>query len=76
MSPFKINLVSSDSPIQSSRVQITLNILGYWTLVWHVVSSITVSRPQGFKTFFMLNSIEYVILNAHRYKDIKEIRLF
>ena len=34
------------------------------------------SRPQGYKTFFMLNSIEHEILNAHKYKNINKIRLF
>ena len=28
--------------------------------------------PRGYKTFFMLNSIEHVILNAHRYINIKK----
>ena len=27
---------------------------------------------QGYKTFFMLNSVEYEILNAHKYKNIKK----
>ena len=31
----------------------------------------TMSR--GYKTFFMLNSIEHEILNAHKYKNIKKI---
>ena len=26
--------------------------------------------PRGKKTFFMLNSIEHEILNAHKYKNI------
>ena len=30
-------------------------------------------RPQGYKTFFMLNSVEHEILNAHRYKNIKKL---
>ena len=33
------------------------------------------SRPQGYKTFFMLNSIEHEILNAHMYKKYQEIQL-
>ena len=28
-------------------------------------------RPQGYKTFSMLNSVEHEILNAHKYKNIK-----
>ena len=29
--------------------------------------------PLGYKTFSMLNSVEYEILNAHKYKDINKI---
>ena len=29
--------------------------------------------PQGYKTFFVLNSIEQEILNAHKYKNIVEL---
>ena len=28
--------------------------------------------PQGYKTFFVLNSIEHEILNAHKYINIKK----
>ena len=27
------------------------------------------TRPRGYKTFFMLNSVEHEILNAHKYKN-------
>ena len=30
--------------------------------------------PRGYKTFFMLNSVEYEILNAHKYKNIFRLR--
>ena len=33
-------------------------------------------RPRGYKTFFMLNSIEREILNAHKYKNIKKFVFF
>ena len=33
-------------------------------------------RPQGYKTFFMLNLVEHEILNATKYKKYKEIRGF
>ena len=36
----------------------------------------TMTRPQGYKTFFMLNSVEHEILNAHKYKNIKKFSLF
>ena len=32
--------------------------------------------PGGYKTFFMLNSVEHEILNAHKYKNIKKFGLF
>ena len=32
--------------------------------------------PRGYKTFFVLNSTEHEILNAHQYKDIKKFGLF
>ena len=32
-----------------------------------------VSWPRGYKTFFMLNSVEHEILNAHKYKNIKKL---
>ena len=31
---------------------------------------------RGYKTFFMLNSVEYEILNAHKYKNIKKKSAF
>ena len=31
---------------------------------------------RGYKTFFMLNSGEHEILNAHKYKKYQEIQLF
>ena len=30
------------------------------------------ARPQGYKTFFMLNSFEHETLNAHKYTNIKK----
>ena len=32
--------------------------------------------PRGYKTFFMLNSIEHENLNAHKYKNINKNQLF
>ena len=34
------------------------------------------TRPRGYKTFFMLNSIEHEILTAHKYKKYQEILHF
>ena len=33
-------------------------------------------RPRVYKTFFMLNSVEHEILNAHKYKNIKKLSFF
>ena len=33
-------------------------------------------RPRGYKTFFMLNSVEHEILNAYKYKNIKKFGFF
>ena len=33
-------------------------------------------RPRGYKTFFVLNSVEHEILNDHKYKNIKKFGLF
>ena len=32
--------------------------------------------PEVIKLFFMLNSVEHEILNAHKYKNIKKISFF
>ena len=32
--------------------------------------------PRGYKTFFVLNSVEHEILNVHKYKSIKKVGLF
>ena len=34
------------------------------------------TSPLGYKTFFMLNSVERRILNAHKYKTIKQFSTF
>ena len=38
----------------------------------HNKKNIMFIRPRGYKTFFMLNSAEHEILNAHKYKNIKK----
>ena len=34
------------------------------------------TRPRGYKTFFMLNSVERELLNAHKYKNINKFSPF
>ena len=34
------------------------------------------ARARGYKIFFMLNSGEHEILNAHKYKNIKKFSFF
>ena len=36
----------------------------------------TVTWPRGYKTYFMLNSVEHEISNAHKYKNIKKFSFF
>ena len=36
---------------------------------------IWVPRSQGYKTFFMLNSVEHEILNAHKYENIEKFSI-
>ena len=33
-------------------------------------------RARGYKTFFVLNSVEHEILNAHKYKNIQKFSFF
>ena len=40
------------------------------------LSECPVYRPRGYKTFFMLDSAEHEILNAHKYHFIKKFRIF
>ena len=35
-----------------------------------------INWPQDYKTYFMLNSVEHEILNAHKYKNIKKFSFF
>ena len=35
-----------------------------------------VTGARGYKTFFMLNSAEHEILNAHKYNNIKKLSIF
>ena len=39
-------------------------------------SPLVASRPRGYKTFPMLNSIEHEILNAHKCKNIEKFSFF
>ena len=34
------------------------------------------TRAGGYKTFFMLSSVEHEILNAHKYRNIKKFSFF
>ena len=42
--------------------------------LWTQSLIITLSWPQGYRTFFMLNSVKHEILNVHKYK--KNIKKF
>ena len=34
------------------------------------------TSPRGYKIFFILNSVEHEILNAHKYENIKKFGFF
>ena len=40
------------------------------------ISAERAAWTQGYKTFFMLNSAEHEILNAHKYKNINKLSIF
>ena len=40
------------------------------------IASCGAVRAGGYKTFSMLNSVEHEILNAHKYKNIKNFNFF
>ena len=61
------------SSVQTLEKIITKYILqGYMAAVLFLTNA----RPRGYKTFFVLNSVEHGILNAHKYKNIKKFGLF
>ena len=43
---------------------------------WEDLSYMGILWPRRYKTFFMLNSGEHEILNAHKYKNIKKRNFF
>ena len=45
-------------------------------LVCSDIKFIRQDQGRGYKTFFMLNSDEHEILNAHKYKNIKKFSFF
>ena len=42
----------------------------------HVMLSTCKHQARGYETFFMLNSVEHEILNAHKYKKISRNSAF
>ena len=56
--------ITENEPLVNIMCLITLNNLVEQT--W----------AQGYKTFFILNSVEHEILNAHKYKNIKKFSFF
>ena len=47
-----------------------------WYNTFENIMLINLPWPRGYKTFFMLNSIEHEILNAHEYENIKKFSIF
>ena len=54
-------------------MEVTIRIQGATTITGRITGSL--SWPRGYKTFFVLNSVEHEILNAHKYKNIKKFGL-
>ena len=52
------------------------NIVPRCVKIYRLNTVQTVFWPRGYKTFFMLNSAEHEILNAHKYKKIKKFSFF
>ena len=52
----------------------TVNISIYYIV--HLMTQAEQSWPRGYKTFFILNSSEHEILNAHKYENIKKFSIF
>ena len=56
--------------------------MGFDTIGLYVLGQIGLSkwqtqiRPQGYKTYFMLNSVEHEILNAPKYKILRNSAVF
>ena len=48
------------------------NNVGYCQTASKELTIQTQTWSRGYKTFFMLNSVEHKILNAHKYKNIKK----
>ena len=46
------------------------------TVMFGIVLEKEQTRPRGYKTFSMLNSAEHEILNAHKYKNVKNFSFF
>ena len=49
-----------------------------WASSCHILQLLGCGKtlPRGYKTFFVLNSVEHEILNAPKYKNIKKFDLF
>ena len=45
-------------------------------MIWCCMTHVLYTRPRGYKTFFVLNSVEHDLLNAHKYKNIKKFGIF
>ena len=69
---------SSCRPRQWTAVSVRSIIMHMYRYINILHSSLRrkVNRPRGYKTFFVLNSVEHEILNAHKYKNIKKFGIF
>ena len=60
---------------QTHRLLEGANVCILWSDVIEETGEAGEIWVQGYKTFFMLNSVEHKILNAHKYKNIKKFGL-
>ena len=58
-----------------SHVAMSVYVVSSNMVTW-IPAVHSVSCPRGYKTFFMHNSVEHEILNAHKYKNIKKFVFF
>ena len=76
LSPFSIGVKGKNllSQIRVHTVYLSNSILQIYSCI--VKPNCSIFRPQGYKTFSMLNSAEHGILNARKSKNIKKFCFF
>ena len=55
------------------RVVLLTSLMCCFVIAW---PCFVIAWPRGYKTFFMLKSVDHEILNARKYKNIKKFGIF